>query len=276
MSDLRNKHAQKQHNNSKNPTLTLPQLQRFSNRHQGQHRQYLALQSLLRLGPYRRTSPTHSTPPSRHPTHTDPVVYLLLVHRGALTYRHVPRLRPVVYRRHLLSQKMPTCCVHRRTPRGLAVVHRGIKIQLLDRLAPPLIVTIDGSGGARAVMKKHWPDTKIQRCLVHVQRNILTDISRHPRYLAHKALRTFAYQLTHIETQDEACEFIIRVHKASVTFDPWLKEKTYRSQVKAADIPRWVTPSQKFWFTHRGARRSFNRLHELINDKTLIYLPESA
>lgn len=141
--------------------------------------------------------------------------------------------------------------------------------RLLDRLAPPLIVTIDGSGGARAVIKKHWPDTKIQRCLVHVQRNILTDISRHPRYLAHKALRTFAYQLTHIETQDEAREFITRVHKASVTFGPWLKEKTYRSQVKAADIPRWVTPSQKFWFTHRGARRSFNRLHELINDGTL-------
>lgn len=208
MPDLRNKHAQKQHNNSKNPTLALPQLQRFSNRHQGQHRQYLALQSLLRLGPYRRTSPTHSTPPSRHPTHTDPVVYLLLVHRGALTYRHVPRLRPVVYRRHLLSQEMPACCVHRRTHPVAWLWCTGESkynyARLLDRLAPPLIVTIDGSGGARAVMKKHWPDTKIQRCLVHVQRNILTDISRHPRYLAHKALRTFAYQLTHIETQDEA------------------------------------------------------------------------
>lgn len=141
--------------------------------------------------------------------------------------------------------------------------------RLLDMLAPPLIVTIDGSGGARAVIKKHWPDTKIQRCLVHVQRNILTDISRHPRYPAHKALRTFAYQLTHIETPDEAREFITRVHKASVTFGPWLKEKTYRSQVQAADIPRWVKPSQKFWFTHRGARRSFNRLNKLINDGTL-------
>ncbi|CAB0969708.1 IS256-like element IS1249 family transposase [Corynebacterium diphtheriae] len=54
-----------------------------------------------------------------------------------------------------------------------------------------------------------------------------------------------------------------------MTFGPWLKEKTYRSQVKAADIPRWATPSQKFWFTHRGARRSFNRLHELINGGTL-------
>lgn len=34
--------------------------------------------------------------------------------------------------------------------------------RLLDMLAPPLIVTIDGSGGARAVIKKHWPDTKIR------------------------------------------------------------------------------------------------------------------
>ncbi|CAB0760064.1 hypothetical protein FRC0119_02001 [Corynebacterium diphtheriae] len=151
MPDLRNKHAQERHNNSRNPTLALPQLQRFSNRHQGQHRQYLALQSLFRLGPYRRTSPTHSTPPSRHPTHTDPVVYLLLVHRGALTYRQVPRLRPVIYRRHLLSQEMPACCVHRRTPRGLAVVHWGIKIQL--RQTP---------GQARTTTDRH--DRRLWRC----------------------------------------------------------------------------------------------------------------
>ncbi|CAB0811632.1 hypothetical protein FRC0206_02022 [Corynebacterium diphtheriae] len=142
---------QKRHNNSRNPTLALPQLQRFSNRHQGQHRQYLALQSLLRLGPYRRTSPTHSTPPSHHPTHTDPVVYFLLVHRGALTYRQVPRLRPVIYRRHLLPQEMPACCVHRRTPRGLAVVHRGIKIQL--RQTP---------GHARTTTDRH--DRRLWRC----------------------------------------------------------------------------------------------------------------
>lgn len=118
--------------------------------------------------------------------------------------------------------------------------------RFLDMLATPLIVTIDGSGGAHAVIKKHWSDTKIQRCLVHVQRNIPTDISRHPRYLAHKALRKFAYQPTHIETQDEARELITRVHKASVTFGPWLKEKTYRSQVKAADTSQWVRPSQNF------------------------------
>lgn len=142
---------QKRHNSSRNPTLALPQLQRFSNRHQGPHRQYLALQSLFRLGPYRRTSPTHSPPPSCHPTHTDPVVYLLLVHRGGLTYRQVPRLRPVIYRRHLLSQEMPACCVHRRTPRGLAVVHRGIKIQL--RQTP---------GQARTTTDRH--DRRLWRC----------------------------------------------------------------------------------------------------------------
>lgn len=33
--------------------------------------------------------------------------------------------------------------------------------RLLDRLAPPLIVTIDGSGGARAVIKKHCARSRI-------------------------------------------------------------------------------------------------------------------
>ncbi|CAB0825585.1 hypothetical protein FRC0290_01942 [Corynebacterium diphtheriae] len=148
MPDLRNKHAQERHNNSRNPTLALPQLQRFSNRHQGQHRQYLALQSLLRLGPYRRTSPTHSTPPSCHPTHTDPVVYLLLVHRGALTYRQVPRLRPVIYRRHLRN-----ACLLRAPPNtpwpGCGAP--GIKIQL--RQTP---------GHARTTTDRH--DRRLWRC----------------------------------------------------------------------------------------------------------------
>lgn len=41
---------------------------------------------------------------------------------------------------------------------------------LLERIEAPLIAVIDGGQGAYSAIKKCWPTTKIQRCLVHAQR----------------------------------------------------------------------------------------------------------
>ncbi|WP_246815414.1 transposase, partial [Corynebacterium sp. HMSC11D10] len=41
---------------------------------------------------------------------------------------------------------------------------------LLERIEAPLIAVIDGGQGATSAIKTCWPNTKIQRCLVHAQR----------------------------------------------------------------------------------------------------------
>lgn len=52
---------------------------------------------------------------------------------------------------------------------------------LLERLAPADVVTTDGAAGALAAIAHLWPSTRVQRCLVHVHRDIIRDLTMHPR-----------------------------------------------------------------------------------------------
>ena len=52
---------------------------------------------------------------------------------------------------------------------------------LMARIAPPDVLVCDGGGGVLKAAKAMWPDTRIQRCLFHVQANILEPAGRRPR-----------------------------------------------------------------------------------------------
>lgn len=52
---------------------------------------------------------------------------------------------------------------------------------LLEQIPPPRVVICDGGTGLAGALRQCWPDTKIQRCLVHVQRNIRTYLTTRPR-----------------------------------------------------------------------------------------------
>ena len=47
---------------------------------------------------------------------------------------------------------------------------------LLERLAPADVVTTDGAAGALAAIAHLWPSTRVQRCLVHVHRDIIRGV----------------------------------------------------------------------------------------------------
>lgn len=58
---------------------------------------------------------------------------------------------------------------------------------VLARMAPPVVVAIDGSGGCQKALKETWPDVTVQRCLVHVHRNAaLTLLGHDVDYLEHR------------------------------------------------------------------------------------------
>ncbi|WP_182050009.1 IS1/IS1595 family N-terminal zinc-binding domain-containing protein [Changpingibacter yushuensis] len=59
---------------------------------------------------------------------------------------------------------------------------------LLAQIPPPIVVTTDGHAGALAAITDQWPTSHIQRCLVHIQRNIRTVTTTRPTTIQHQAL----------------------------------------------------------------------------------------
>ena len=59
---------------------------------------------------------------------------------------------------------------------------------LLRRFPAPRVVIIDGGSGIAAALSDGWSDAAVQRCLVHVQRNVRTYLTGRPRTEAGRAL----------------------------------------------------------------------------------------
>lgn len=98
---------------------------------------------------------------------------------------------------------------------------------LLEGLAPPLVVTTDGAGGALKALRALWPDTPIQRCLLHVHRDTTRD---HPppsdpgRQSPPGSVSTSAHHHQH-RTGPPVGGPVQSDY--TTTFGPWLDERTF-------------------------------------------------
>lgn len=111
-------------------------------------------------------------------------------------------------------------------------------IQLLSQLQAPLIVCTDGGSGALSAIAFCWPTTRVQRCLVHIQRNVRTYVTMRPKTAAGNALRRLSLDLTRITTPEQAASWVVKLHATGTQFGDWFDEKTYRDHVRPEDIPR--------------------------------------
>lgn len=140
---------------------------------------------------------------------------------------------------------------------------------LFKRLPPPLMVITDGQRGALSAIAAEWPDARIQRCLVHIKRNIRVLTTSKPRIPAHKALLGLAKQLVKIRTLDEADQWVNLLQQFHNQWGEWLKEETHRCEVLPENIPSWVKPNQQWWYTHQNARQAYNLLARQLREGTL-------
>lgn len=105
--------------------------------------------------------------------------------------------------------------------------HTGAWANLLRRIAPPDMVISDGGQGFKRAAKQIWPDTKVQRCTFHVFCQIRRYTTSHPRLDAGKELLAIAKGLLHIETKDEAIEWVSGYIDWCKKWDDFLNEQTY-------------------------------------------------
>ncbi|NDR53678.1 transposase [Actinomyces sp. 565] len=80
---------------------------------------------------------------------------------------------------------------------------------LLADLAPPDLATTDGAGGALKALRSLWPDTPIQRCLIHVHRDTVRDLTLRPKTTPGKALLRHSRKLLSISTTEQATGWLV-------------------------------------------------------------------
>lgn len=132
---------------------------------------------------------------------------------------------------------------------------------LFTHLPAPTVVVCDGGPGMHAALKEHWPTTRIQRCLVHLQRNIRKYVTKHSKSEAGKGLWGLALRLTRVRTNTDADEWIQLLLRWEADYLHLTKARTYRKD--AFEIPAWTKPGQKWWYTHqrlRSAHQVFRRV----------------
>lgn len=132
------------------------------------------------------------------------------------------------------------------------------------------MVVTDGGSGLGAALKACWPETRIQRCLVHVQRNIRTYLTRNPRTEAGKALWALGKTLTKVDTPDAARAWLINLHTWHQVYAELTRQRTWRDHVgDDASIPSWTRPGQKWWYTHDKLRKAYRLLQRLTRENVL-------
>lgn len=143
---------------------------------------------------------------------------------------------------------------------------------LLSQLAPPLCVVLDGGQGALSTIKKLWPNTKIQRCLIHAQRVVRRHVTTRPRTQAGKAILALARGLTHVHTLEQAAQWAATLHQFGQVYRTFLNKKTI--------LPPERNPTgTKTEYTHQSVRRAYFSLRNLYRKNWLFsYLtpPDNA
>ena len=148
---------------------------------------------------------------------------------------------------------------YRYTTLGDATQHETAQAyqQLLQPLQPPLMVVLDGGTGAYSAICQLWPQTSIQRCLVHAQRVVRRHVTSRPRTEAGKAIYTLACDLTQIDSLDKAAQWTAKLQQFHDVYRLWMDEKTLNI----------YTGKQEF--THIRVRRAFNSLSHLSRQQWL-------
>jgi hypothetical protein len=109
----------------------------------------------------------------------------------------------------------------------------------------PKSVVCDGQRGLFAAILGRWPMVMFQRCLIHVVRQSLAKLTRHPKTLAGQSLRKLVTQLPSIRTRRQKRKWIHRWKTWRKKYHRFLAERSY------GDVQN---KRRGWWYTHKKLR----------------------
>lgn len=133
-------------------------------------------------------------------------------------------------------------------------------IRLCEKIPAPIVVVVDGHRGSLAAIKEVWPETKVQRCLIHIYNNTRTKLTRNPRTIQGKALLKLARNLLKITNVEQAEQWLKHLQEFRNLYGDYVNEKTYRRDTDPSAIPRHAKRNAKWWYTHYRLRQALTAL----------------
>lgn len=112
-------------------------------------------------------------------------------------------------------------------------------------------------------MKNLWPEVKIQRCLVHIQRNVRTHLTLNPRLAAGKSLRQLSLKLTRIRTQEAAAAWSAAFAAWHAEHQDLLNERTYAGDWAGLQ-PQGLQRARTWWYTHELLRKAYESMNRAL------------
>lgn len=142
---------------------------------------------------------------------------------------------------------------------------------LLDGLPPPRLITCDGAAGALKAVQAVWGEDAppVQRCLLHVHRNNIRDLTNRPKTAAGKALRALSRRLLKVTSTTDAADWSALLAQFHSQYKDWLNERTYARDDPDEAARRGKHKPTQWWYTHNRDRRVYYRLERLTKQGTL-------
>lgn len=136
-------------------------------------------------------------------------------------------------------------------------------IALMQRIAAPIVVVSDGGTGFRKALKSLWKSTKLQRCIFHAFCQVKRYTTSRPKTVAGIELYGLAQTLLHINTSEEAAQWISNIHHWRHVHRIFLAEMTKDAYGNLHS-------------THKRLLKAYKSLEVLIHSGTLFtYLDAS-
>ncbi|WP_075726190.1 IS1249 family transposase [Corynebacterium aquilae] len=143
---------------------------------------------------------------------------------------------------------------------------------LLHRIQRPRLITTDGCNAALSAINDVFPNdpatpqahTHIQRCLIHIKRNVQRYVTTRPQSNCGKALRALSLKLLKVTNNQQAAQWVTLFHQVSNQYRDWLDEKTYIDSCPKVLIPNNKRKNKHYWYTHDRARSA----HRILMEQT--------
>lgn len=139
---------------------------------------------------------------------------------------------------------------------------RDIFLELKMQGVEPEVIVCDGQKGLIKAIHEVWPQTIIQRCVIHISRQAKKWLTQNPRTEAGQELRLIVKKLTDIQTETEKNIWLKSFDDWQKKYNDFLKEKT-----------RHPILEKRWWYTHKKLRAVRSLLKNSLNN-LFIYLDD--